>query len=251
MCFLPLPLYAGESQVWNEATCAAKFAECHNLLSGVGGCSQYSQTIQCFDNYTVNGCTEQLLSLPFWKNETITKYCQLNCYSDVSATLQTCIESFSTEPPPPPPTPPPPNVTENCTYSTLPAPPHPPLTFLGLPSLSPPPSTADCTLPVYQTSYRQHCSLFSLSHLRSFGDRSLPLQTCILYGKVYLLKHRSLSVSVYGEHRLGNSDFYTFITEVLQQVHVGLYYKELRISLVKCTNLPIIATLNVLWSFWL
>ena len=206
----PLFLFVGDSQDWNEAACAEKFAECEQLFYSATDCAQYEQAIQCFNNYTAQDCMVHLFSVLFWKNLTIDKYCEQHCFPDDSATLQTCKDSFF----PPNPTTPPPNITENCTYSTLPAPPHPPLTLFGSPSLSPPTSPTDCTLPSYQTYYRQHCSLFSLSHLRSFGDRSLPLQTCVLYGNVYLLKHSSLSVSVKGAGRLGNSDFYTYITEV-------------------------------------
>lgn len=144
------------------------------------------------------------------RNMTIkNKYCpNSDCTTEVQAV---CVASFF-----PPPTTDPPTV-QNCTYvPPLPQldPDNPPLTPLGSPSLVPPPSPTECTLPDYQTNYRQHCSTFSLSHIRPFGDRSLPLQTCTLIGNIYLLKHESLSVSIKGSYKMGNSAFYTYISEV-------------------------------------
>lgn len=184
----------------------------------------YNQTILCFGNYSEHNCIAQSLVAKTRRNHTIKrKFCPSNCIPN--KTLRECIDSFFPNlttlitPPPPP---------ENCTYSpTLPIPTSlddPPLIVLGYPSLLPPPSPPECTPPDYETNYRQHCSMFSLTHIRSFGDRSLPLQTCTLLGKVYLLKHNSLSVSIDTSFKQGNSNFYTYITEVISHVLVNTCY---------------------------
>lgn len=174
-------------------------------------CSHYNRTIHCFGSF-IEHCVNNVLFASAMRNATIKeRYCSGGSQCS-NQPYDVCVASFF---PPPDPTTSPPAL--NCSYD----PPllqldpvNPALDSLGSPSLLPPPTHSDCTLPDYQTNYRQHCSIFSLSHIRPFGDRSLPLQTCKVFGKSYLLKHESLSVSVKGEHKMGNSANYTFISEV-------------------------------------
>lgn len=202
-----LPL--GHTQHWGIEICGQKYDECSELYHHSQDCTSFNRTIYCLGNFT-DHCVNNVLSATTMRNITIkSKYCpNSNCTTEVQAV---CEASFF-----PPPTTGQPTV-QNCTYvPPLPQldPDNPPLTPLGSPSLVPPPSPTECTLPKYQTNYRQHCSTFSLSHIRPFGDRSLPLQTCLLIGNIYLLKHESLSVSIKGNYQMGNSAFYTYISEV-------------------------------------
>ena len=142
-------------------------------------------------------------------------YCPDGCHPS-AVTQQECINSFF-----PPPVIEPPQPSINCTYTpplNLPiSNSDPPISSLGKPSHSVPiPSSPECTLPAHNTFYRQHCSMFSLSHLRTFSDRNIPLQTCVLLGEVYLLKHESLSIAVNGAFKTGNAGhFYTDISQVV------------------------------------
>lgn len=192
--------------------CEEKFDECSNMYdSGSQDCSHYNSTIYCFGD-VIDHCFNYVLFSALMRNTTIKdRYCKPSSQCS-NQPLHVCVASFFPSLDPPTPSPPP-----NCTY-VPPLPPldpvNSPLDSLGSPSLLPPPTPSDCTLPDYQTNYRQHCSIFSLSHIRPFGDRSLPLQTCKVFGKSYLLKHESLSVSIKGEHKMGNSANFTFISEV-------------------------------------
>ena len=176
------------------------------MQSGSGECSRYNQTINCFTVYLDN-CIAESLFANHARNMTIKDdYCP-TC-SELP--LETCINSFFTPPTPTPST----TVTSqppDCPLFSLLLPPH---SDLGSPSLSHPPPSPECSLPPHETYYKQHCSIFSLSHLRPFGDRNLPLQTCILYGNIYLIKHENLSVSVRGSVKTGAAGWYTDITEV-------------------------------------
>jgi hypothetical protein len=189
-------------------------------------CHHYNQTIRCFDVYFEENCIGQALYARFARNTTIkTKYCP-DCSP---GPLEGCIESFFSpvSTPSPSVTPPPPGCSYSPPLHLLPPFTSPPLPELGSPSLSHRPPSTECSLPTHETHYKQHCSIFSLSHLRPFSDRSLPLQTCILYGSVYLIKHKNMSVSVSGAIKTGTVGYYTHITEVMRLTSDSVYHYTL------------------------
>ncbi|CAI8057338.1 hypothetical protein GBAR_LOCUS31249 [Geodia barretti] len=217
-----LAVLAGvHSESWTEETCDSKYEECEDLMSAPDPldeeerCYRYNQTIRCFDVYFEENCIGQALLATFARNRTIkTKYCP-DCSSEP---LGDCIGSFFTpvSTPSPSVTTPPPGCSYSPPLHLFPPFTSPPLPELGSPSLSHLPLSTECSLPTHETHYKQHCSIFSLSHLRPFSDRSLPLQTCVLYGSVYLIKHKNMSVSVSGAFKTGTVGYYTDITEVMR-----------------------------------
>ena len=223
LCFSHLLPPPAQPHSWDEADCSDKFEECSALFSTDHPenqqemCSLLNRTIQCFMNYSTHSCIGNSLNAAAQKNMAIEDFCSHDYCIPGTASEEECsslFENISTPSPQP-------SDPQSC--DTLPPIFHSgQLVNLSSPSLDLPPSPAsppECTLPDHLTYYRQHCSAFSLSHIRPFGDRSLALQTCTLFGEWYLLMHESLSVSVLGVPRLSNSDFYdnfyTYISEVI------------------------------------
>ena len=66
----------------------------------------------------------------------------------------------------------------------------------------------------------RHCSLFTLSHLRSFGKENI--QTCILPGSWYLLHHPDITIEIYGGIKNSKS-LYTNIDVVSKSIHKNLH----------------------------
>ena len=170
-------------------------------------CSLRNDTIHCLKPIKDDSnCLPMLLQVSTHLNTEIKEFCQF-CHHN---------SSTHCDPPAPPlptvsPTPPP---EENCSSlpSSYPIGNH----DLGVPSLVPPPTSRDCTMSHYATFHRQQCSIYTLSHIRSFGDRKRNVETCFLPGWWYLMKHQWLEVVVKGEAMYNERSGidYTVVSEV-------------------------------------
>lgn len=202
---------------WSDSTCSEEMVVCNNLYedNDNGDCDDFLRTIECYQDILDN-CVSGAFQADRSKRITIEEYyCHMDYACTPDLTFSECVELVDEqETPSPPPSSPP---TSTCPY-------NPPLSSiftypvidLGSPSLSYSPPTPECTLPPFQTLHKQHCSIFSLSHLRPFSDRqqNTGLQTCTLLGHIYLLKHSALSVTVNAAAQSGTIGIYTHITEV-------------------------------------
>ena len=172
-------------------------------------CRNWLEIVTCANEYFFQSCVSNGITIGILRNLAITDYCANNCSS--ASTEEECRNTISPTPTPDPtsePTPP-----SNCSSLPSAVSPDP----LGDPSLTFLPSSSECTLPPYLTYYRQHCSVFSLSHVRPFGDRSLSMDTCFLPGKWFLFKHEHLSVVIEGTHAEASRGYdytYTYISKV-------------------------------------
>ena len=227
---LSTSLSAVKGQSWSEETCQNQYTECLDLADALspGDCAHANETLVCLDTH-LSHCVSGSLHTMLAKQMTINNYyCPSGCSTE--PTVQDCINSFQKPAPTTEPSPLPPS-EQICQYTPHLSLPNsifsPPLSDLGSASLCHPNPKPECTLPSF---YRQHCSLFSLTHLRTFGDRNLPIQTALLIGDFYLFRHEFLSISVHGELNTGTVGAYTRITEVMGLTPDTVYHVPLPLA---------------------
>ena len=193
--------------------CRQQLEQCHLLNQNEHSemedkCRNWLEVVDCANEYFQSSCVSNGITVGFIKNRAIANYCTNNCSS--ASTEEQCRDTIS---PPPTSDPTPERRPSNCSSLPSAVSPDP----LGDPSFTFTPSSPECTLPPNLTYYRQHCSVFSLSHVRPFGDRSLGVETCSLPGKWFLFKHEHLSVVIEGTHAEASGGYnytYTYISKV-------------------------------------
>ena len=201
--------------------CRRHYTSCVNIENAANEaevlevqCSLRNDTIHCLKQAKDDfNCIPLIIQVSSHLSNEIGEFCQL-CHRNSTTNCDPTAPPEPIPSPAPSPTPDPTNSPENC--SSLP-PSYPSSNHnLGAPSLTPPPTSRDCTMPYYKTFHRQQCSAYTLSHIRSFGDRRRSVETCFLPGWWYLLKHQWLEVAVRGEamHNGRSGNDYTVVSEV-------------------------------------
>ena len=159
-------------------------------------CSNIIDTKGCIELATIDCQGKTDIPLIAFKGELSRIYSSENCVDDTNTNNETT------------PTPPEPPNTIECDAQLLILPDNDDLievNELPLPVTTPEDSLLNVLCSPHYYPTLRHCSLFSYTHLRSFG--SDEFQTCSLPGAWYLLKHPDVTIEVTGASDDINSPF--------------------------------------------